>query len=76
MTQEQLFNEWCFILEKISGLKSFIQNNFDRMIEDEYIKKDEIKHSIPEFEDLFHRNILELTELKNKIIILMKEKSE
>ena len=76
MKQQKLFEDWQFISQKILDLKSFIQNDFDRMITDKYIEKEEIKHSIPEFEDLFERNISQLRKLKEDIVLFMREKSE
>jgi hypothetical protein len=75
MTQEQLFNEWSITAKRILELRSYIQKDFDRMLADDYIQKDQIKQTIPEFEDIFHRNIVELTKLKDEIIIFLTEKS-
>jgi uncharacterized protein YaaN involved in tellurite resistance len=73
MKQQELFEEWQFVSQKILDLKSFVQNNFDEMIADGYIEKDEIEHSISKFENLFEKNVSELIKLKDYIVLFMKK---
>jgi len=74
--QKELFKDWKFTSWKISGLKEFFQNDFDRLLADGYTEKEEIRENIIEFEDLFNKNISELTALKDKVVSFMKEKAK
>lgn len=67
MNQEQLFNEWGLVCNKLKSLKSFVQNDFERMLQDSYITKEDIKKSISEFNELYLKIIIEISELKTEI---------
>lgn len=66
MKQEQLFNEWESACNKLKMIKSFVQNDFDRMLQDGYVTKEDIKKSIPEFNELYLKAITEISELKTE----------
>lgn len=72
---EKLFNQINKLSTRVSQLSHIVQNDFDRMLEDGYITKEELVGSIPEVELDFNNVIFELQELeqiKNKTINILK----
>ena len=67
MKQEQLFNEWNSSCDKLKILSSFIQNDFTKMLSDNYTNKEDIKKTVMEFNNLYIKRISEISELKTKI---------
>ena len=66
MNQKQLFNEWESACNNLEMLKSYVQNDFDRMLQDGYVTKEDIKKSIPEFNELYLEAITKISELKTE----------
>lgn len=65
-TQEELFNEIVGIKYRIQGLASFVQNDFDRMLEDGTVTVGSIKTDISYMEDQFDDVIAHLTVLRKQ----------
>lgn len=76
MNQEQLFNEWDSSCNRLKMLKSFIQNDFDSMLQDGYVTKEGIKKSIPMFNELYLKAINEIYELKTETEKLLNKYTE
>ena len=76
MTQEQLFNEWQEKCNSLKSLKSFVQNDFNRMLEDKYVTKNEIKESVLEFNELYLKITNEISVLKIEIEKLLNKYAE
>lgn len=70
-TQEQLFEEWYSVCNKLKMLKGFIQNDFDKMLSYNHITKEQIRCSIREFNDLYDITTKHMGELKTEIENLM-----
>lgn len=74
--QEQLFKEWLYVCESLSNLKSFVQNDFDSMIKDGYITKEQIRASIEDFRKKQANVINDILLTSKKIEGLLFKKSE
>ena len=73
---KQLFTEWNLACGRLRLLSSFVQNDFDRMLQDGYVTKEDIKKSIPEFNELYSKAITQIFELKTEIEKVLNEYAE
>jgi len=69
--QERLFYAWKEQCNRLHTLSSFIQNNFNRLKDDEYIDKDNMLERISEFDKLYYEVTTNLISLKKEINSLM-----
>ena len=67
MNQKQLFAEWNLACDRLRLLSSFVQNDFDSMLQNRYVTKEDIKKSIQEFNELYSKTITQIFELKTEI---------
>lgn len=67
MNQEHLFNEWTDSCGKLLLLNSFIQNDFDKMLQDGSITKDNIKKGMVYFNEAYSEIMSEISTIKSKI---------
>lgn len=76
MTEEEnLFNEWTLVCGQLLNLKSFVQNNFDSMIKDGYVTKDQIKQSSIEFKAALRSSLNNISYVATKIDDLINKKA-
>jgi ferritin-like protein len=54
-TQEQIFTQWTEECQKLTLLNSFIQNDFERMLEDGTTTKEVIKDALVEFRNSYNK---------------------
>ena len=62
-----MFDEWLLISGYILELKGYIQNNIDMMIDDGYVDSKSLMISKIDFLKKYHKNIDDLSVLKNEI---------
>jgi hypothetical protein len=65
--QEELFNEWNQKCSNLKVLKSFIQNDFNKMLSDGFITKKELLNAQKDFNKLFTNNMIEFNKLVTNI---------
>ncbi|NPV13048.1 MAG: hypothetical protein HPY57_14880 [Ignavibacteria bacterium] len=69
--QQELFHEIVGIKHRIQGLAGFVQNDFDRMLEDGTTTKDGIKEAIEDMDKSFDKVVNELNLLREKCRVIM-----
>ncbi len=69
MEQEELFNEIKNLKHRTSILSSYIQNDFNRLLNDGLIDKEQIKNSINDMQEDYDNLI-------NYLILLKKQSTE
>jgi len=72
-TQEKLFNTIKNQIGVIDKMASFVQNDYQMMLEDGYITKDGITDSIKEMKITFNNHIKLMYELRKKCEKMMQE---
>ncbi len=69
--QEKLFNEIKAMQYRIQGLAAYVQNDFERMLEDGTITKETINAEITEMDEQYDKFINELNKLRKQARDLM-----
>lgn len=69
--QQKLFHEIVGMKHRMQGLASFVQNDFDRMLEDGTTTKDGIKEAIEDMDKSFDKVVNELNTLREKCRVIM-----
>ncbi|MFA5433969.1 MAG: hypothetical protein WC319_14085 [Candidatus Paceibacterota bacterium] len=69
--QQKLFHEIVGMKHKIQGLAGFVQNDFDKMLEDGTTTKDGIKEAIEDMDKSFDKVINEMNTLREKCRVIM-----
>lgn len=69
--QQQLFHEIVGMKHRMQGLAVFVQNDFDRMLEDGTTTKDRIKEAIEDMDKSFDKVINEMNTLREKCKVIM-----
>lgn len=69
--QQKLFREIVGMKHRMQGLAGFVQNDFDRMLEDGTTSKDGIKEAIEDMDKSFDKVIKELNKLREKCRVIM-----
>ena len=69
--QEKLFNEIKSMQYRIQGLAAYVQNDFERMLEDGATNKETINAEIVEMDEQYDKFIGELNELRKQARDLM-----
>ena len=75
-SQKELFDDNLLIANKISSLRRYILNDFDRITQDGYVDKKEIKEQSLEFKKEAVELMDELKENLNSIYRYMKQYSK
>lgn len=76
LEQKELFNDIINVKYDIQSLGSFVQNDFNRLLSDRYISKNEIKDQIVEMDKIYNDVLLKLIKLKLRSVELMEYYSE
>ena len=63
-TQEELFYDIILLAQNVDNLKGWVQNDFDRMIADGTVTKEDLQNRLPQILIDFDRNIEKLSTLK------------
>ena len=71
-TQEELFYDIILLSQKVENLKGYVQNDFDRMLADSTVTKEDLKDSLEDILDDFDDKIDELNALKLDVYNLVK----
>ncbi len=69
--QQKLFHEIVDMKHRVQGLAGFVQNDFDRMLEDGTTTKDGIKEVIEDMDKSFDKVINEMNILREKCRVIM-----
>ncbi len=69
--QENLFHNIVNMKHRIQGLASFVQNDFNEMLEDGKITKEDIKIEIEEMDKSFDKTINEMNIFREKCRMMM-----
>lgn len=69
--QEKLFNEIKDMQYRIQGLAAYVQNDFERMLEDGTTNKEQINAEIAEMDEQYDKFITELNKLRKQSRDLM-----
>lgn len=69
--QEKLFNEIKDMQYRIQGLAAYVQNDFERMLEDGTTNKETINAEIIEMDEQYDKFITELNKLRKQARDLM-----
>lgn len=69
--QEKLFNEIKAMQYRIQGLAAYVQNDFERMLEDGTTNKEQINAEIAEMDEQYDKFITELNKLRKQARDLM-----
>ena len=70
--QEKLFNEIKVMQYRIHGLATYVQNDFEKMLEDGTTNKETINAEIVEMDEEYDKFITELNELRKQAHDIMK----
>ena len=62
--QKQLFNDIITMKHRMQNLASFVQNDFNRMLEDGSVNQKYIKEAIPDMNKTYDKVIEELNQLR------------
>lgn len=76
MNQEQLFKEWGLSCDRLKALRSVIQNDFNKILHDKYVTREDIKKSSQNFSALYLKAVTEISILKSDIDNLLNNFSE
>ena len=71
-TQEELFDAIKMMSHKVDSLKGWVQNDFDRMIADGLVTKEDLRNDLDDVLDDFDERIEELNVLKLEVWALIK----
>ena len=71
-TQEELFYDIILLAQNVDNLKGYVQNDFNRMIADGTVTKEDLKDSLEDILDDFDDKIDELNVLKLDVYNLVK----
>jgi hypothetical protein len=71
-TQEELFDAIKMMSHKVDGLKGWVQNDFDRMIADGIVTKEDLRNDLDDVLSNFDERIEELNVLKLEVWALIK----
>ncbi len=71
-TQEQIFDDIRTLSIRVSQLSGFVQNDFGRMIEDGYVKNEELEESLISVEKEFGLAMRDLERHKVEVIETIK----
>ena len=71
-TQQELFDGIKMIALDVDNLKGWVQNNFDRMIADGTVTKEDLQYSLDDIEIDFVKVISKLTCMKSNVLELVK----
>ena len=66
MKQKELFDDIILMKYRIQNLASFVQNDFNRMIEDGTVDEDYIKEMLPELHETYDKVIEDLNKLRDR----------
>jgi len=69
--QQKLFHKIVGMKHRMQGLARFVQNDFDRMLEDGTTTKDGIKEAIEDMDKSFDKVVNELNTLREKCRVIM-----
>lgn len=69
--QEEIFYAIKALGEKVKTLSGFVQNDFDRLIEDGYVTADELRLSIQDVNDQFESAANELNALRENVLLCL-----
>ena len=69
--QEKLFNEIIAMKYRVQGLAAYVQNDFERMLEDGTTNKETINAEITEMDEQYNKFITELNKLRKQARDLM-----
>jgi predicted transcriptional regulator len=69
--QQKLFHDIVVMKHRIQGLGGFVQNDFERMLEDGTITKDDIREGIEDMDKSFDKVINEMKILREKCKTIM-----
>jgi ribosome recycling factor len=69
--QQKLFHEIVDMKHRMQGLAGFVQNDFDRMLNDGTTTKDDIKEAIEDMDKSFDKVINEMNTLREKCRVIM-----
>lgn len=73
-SQETIFNAILNMKHRMQGLAGYVQNDFERMLEDGTITKKGIHNAIYDMDDSFDKFIDELNELREQARNIMVKK--
>jgi len=69
--QQKVFKEIVDMKHRMQGLAGFVQCDFERMLEDGTITKDDIKEVIEDMDKSFDKTINEINTLREKCRVIM-----
>ena len=72
-TQEHLFNKIILSAARVNDLKGCVQNDFDRLIQDGYLSKEELFESCSNIDQQFDATVKELFRLKLEVLKYIKD---
>ena len=72
-TQEYLFNEIILTAARVNDLKAHVQNDFDRLIQDGYLSKEQLLEGCANISEQFDTTIKELFKLKFGVLKYIKD---
>ena len=75
-TQEELFDEIKYAATRTDSLKGFVQNDFERMILDGYLTKEELQRAVKDAEDQFNNVIGHLIVLRDEVMECIQHAAE
>ena len=65
-SQQDIFDRIVFLSKRVDTLKGFVQNDFEKMISDGFVTKQDITSSIKDIEGYFNECIGELISLRDE----------
>jgi ribosome recycling factor len=69
--QQKIFHEIVGMKHRMQGLAGFVQNDFERMLEDGTTTKDGIKEAIEDMDKSFDKVVNEMNTLREKCRVIM-----